>query len=404
MESGKTQTMEKTHQARIEVSPFRKVIAKSNIVPLRKTTAASSQIPGFKDIHLSAKEDFAESMRRIYAWYECQMIDRPPVRFAEHNSQYNIDTTKKYTPEENKERYFDTESVIDDFVHSIESKKFLGETLPVYWPNLGPDVYAAFYGSPLVFGEVTSWSQPIIKGMADVAKLKLDTNNEYFKKLDELTSHALERCEGKFLVGYTDLHPGMDCALAWRGMEQLCFDLIDNPDIVEALVAKASEDFAEIFNSSNKILKSAGQPSVNWMEIPSFEEVYIPSCDFGVMMSPDQFEKFALDAIKAEVKHATHNIFHLDGKGVARHLDAILEIPEITAIQWVQGVGEDLPIMQWIPLIKRIQDAGKGVIVDLKKHELEGFIDQMRPEGIFLWISENDESEQQRILKRLEKW
>lgn len=49
----------------------------------------------------------------------------------------------------------------------------------------------------------------------------------------------------------------------------------------------------------------------------------------------------------------THNIFYLDGRGVARHLDAILELPNVNAIQWVQGVGLDQPILQWIPLIAR---------------------------------------------------
>ena len=62
----------------------------------------------------------------------------------------------------------------------------------------------------------------------------------------------------------------------------------------------------------------------------------------------------------------THNVFHLDGKGMLKHLDRILEVPEIQAIQWVHGVGDDLPIMQWAPVIRKIQAAGKGVVVDLQ--------------------------------------
>ena len=99
----------------------------------------------------------------------------------------------------------------------------------------------------------------------------------------------------------------------------------------------------------------------------------------------------------------THNVFHVDGKGVANHIDTIMAVPDVHAIQWVQGVGDDLPILQWIPLIKKIQ-AKKPVIVDLQPHELEPFIEQMEPEGIFLWIAVNDEAEQLAIMKRLEKW
>ncbi len=229
-------------------------------------------------------------------------------------------------------------------------------------------------------------------------------HNSYFHKVEELTSYALGRCHGNFLVGYTDLHPGMDCVLAWRGMEQLCFDLIEAPERVERMVEIASKDFNLIYDHFDNILKTNNQPSITWMEIPSFGKFHIPSCDFATMMSPEQFNHFALPAIQQQVRHCTHNVFHLDGRGVAKNLEPLLEISEINAIQWVQGVGEDLPIMQWIPLIKRIQDAGKAVIVDLQKHELEDFIEQMRPVGIFLWIDENDESEQRRIIRRLEKW
>ena len=95
------------------------------------------------------------------------------------------------------------------------------------------------------------------------------------------------------------------------------------------------------------------------MGIPSFGKMHIPSCDFGAMISPRYFKQFALPALLAEVQHMTHNIFHVDGKGVARHLDAILHLPNVQAIQWVQGMGDDLPIMQWVTLIKRDSSSGQ---------------------------------------------
>jgi len=82
-----------------------------------------------------------------------------------------------------------------------------------------------------------------------------------------------------------------------------------------------------------------------------------------------------------------HNIFHLDGKGMLRHLDRILAVPEIQAIQRVHGAGDDAPIMQWLPVIKRIQAAGKGVLVDLQLHELESFIAGTNPQGLYLCIA-----------------
>ena len=99
----------------------------------------------------------------------------------------------------------------------------------------------------------------------------------------------------------------------------------------------------------------------------------------------------------------THNIFHLDGKGVLRHINKILCIPEINAIQWVQGVGDDLPILQWMPVIRKIQAAGKGVLVDLQLDELEPFIAAMEPDGLFICVPA-EEKDQPDIIKRLERW
>ncbi len=140
------------------------------------------------------------------------------------------------------------------------------------------------------------------------------------------------------------------------------------------------------------------------MQIPSYEGMHIPSCDLGAMISPAMFEEFSLPFVRREVLHFRHNVFHVDGKGVARHLDRLLEIPEIQAYQWVQGVGEDRPILQWIPLIQKIQAAGKSVVVDLHLNELEAFMDAVAPEGVLLCIDESDPEIQRAVLLRLLKW
>jgi hypothetical protein len=236
----------------------------------------------------------------------------------------------------------------------------------------------------------------------NVSKLKLDMQNEYFTKIEALTRCALERCAGKSLVGYTDFHPGVDCVAVWRDPEQLCLDMLEHPDQVKTLIEIAIKDFQQIYDHFDAMLKAKKHLSVSWMGIPSFGKMHIPSCDFSALISPDFFNEFCLPVLQREVKPMIHNIFHVDGKGVARNLDVILAEPEVHAIQWVQGVGADLPILPWIPLIKRIQ-AVKPVIVDLQQNELEPFIEQMEPEGIFLWIATENEEEELAILKRLEK-
>ena len=356
-------------------------------------------------VELETKPDFNMAMKRIYAWYEGSIIDRVPIRFSRHNVEYeNVDSYNQWQGKELKKRWFDTEYQLNLFKNTIQAKSFKAETFPVYWPNLGPDVYAAFFGNSLRFGEITSWSEPLIKEGDDISHIKFDKKNQYFVKLEQMMSMALTECEGKYLVGYTDLHTGLDCVMAWMGQNALCLDLYDNPQNIKQLLELATRDFNLIYDHFDSILKQNNQLSVTWMEIPSFEKIHIPSCDFSALISPEHFREFYLPYLKKEVTHFTHNIFHMDGRGVANHLDAILEISQISAIQWVQGVGKDKPILQWIPLIKKIQRAGKSVVVDLHRNELEEFIQSIKPEGLFICIESENEEMEDAIINRIEKW
>lgn len=356
------------------------------------------------NIELEQKSDFDQCMKRIYAWYNQEIIDRAPIRFSAHNSEYSETRVMKGRSWSNlKARWWDTNYQIELFEHQLANSVFNAETFPVFWPNLGPEVYTAFYGIELEYKEVTSYSIPIIEDWAQLDTIKLDFNNPYFKKIEEMTMAALDRCTGKYLVGYTDLHPGLDCAAAFRDPQQLCIDFLLEPDEVKRLIDLSSRDFCRIFDYFDSILKKHNQPSVTWMGIPSFGKMHIPSCDFSAMISPEHFEEFVLPVIKTEIKHMTHNVFHLDGKGVANHIEYILDLPEINAIQWVQGVGDDLPIMQWVPFIKKLQAAGKSVVVDLQVSELELFMKEVSPKGIMLCINAEPDI-QMNIIKKVEKW
>ena len=357
-------------------------------------------------VEIEGMPHFDMSMKRVYAWFENEIIDRPPIRFQAHNAFLASATEEiaKKSKEGKKAWWFDVETQVGLFVDSIEGRRFHGETFPVYFPNLGPNVYAAFYGAELVFGEITSWSVPCVREWEEAEDLVLDWNNVYLKKLEELTRYALERCKNKALVGYTDLHPGLDCAAAWRDPQQLCLDMIEAPDQVEHLAELAIADFEKIYDHFDEMLKAAGQLSVSWMGIPSFGRMHIPSCDFSTLISPRFFQRFGLPILKREVQTMTHNVFHVDGRGVAKHLDTILSVPEVHAIQWVQGVGDDYPIMQWVPFIKDLQARNIPVIVDLSKEDLNDFISVMDPKGLFLWVATENEQEEVEILKRIEKW
>lgn len=355
-------------------------------------------------MELKTKPDFGQAMRRIEAWFAHEMIDRPPVRFAEHNADFSASRSLAgRTWPDLKSRWFDAEYQVDLFSESIRNRKFNGETFPIYWPNLGPNIYAAFYGAELQYGEITSWALPCVHDWNDIKKLKFNADNQYYRKMEEMMKLALQKCGNEFMVGYTDLHGSLDCAAAWRDSQMLCFDIVDSPEKVHELIRLADQNFFKVYDYYDDLLKKAGQMSITWMGIPSRGKMHIPSCDFTSMVSPEDFNEFYFPSLRAELKHMTHNIFHLDGKGMLTHLDVLLEQPEIHAIQWVQGMGVDLPVQQWFPVIRKIQAAGKGVVIDIQLDEIETLISSLKPEGLYICLAA-PEKMQNDILKRFEKW
>jgi len=353
---------------------------------------------------LNSKPDYDQCIARIEAWFEGEIIDRVPIRFHRHNAEYDhvIANSGHATL---RERWMDAEFQARTFLDSVHGKKFLAETFPVYMPNLGPNFYAAVHGAELEFGETTSWCQEMIDSRADLQKIRFSKDNPYYKSMYELTRAALEICQGEFLVGYTDLHPGMDCAAAWRGSEALCYDIMLDPEMVEELMRLSEEHFLEIYDDFDTILKAHGQPSVTWMNIPIPDgRIHIPSNDFSAMISPAEFDRYSLPGIKEEVKTMTHNVFHVDGTGVANHIDSILSVEGINVIQWVQGMGDYYPIMQHRPFIKYVQSKGASIIVDLNLADLERFMDEVNPKGIFLWTAADSVEQEEQVLRRLLKW
>lgn len=354
-------------------------------------------------MELETKPDYAEAMARIEAWYQQQVIDRPPVRFSRHNALYDAaDAASQARYPSLRDWWFDVEAQIERFHRGMEGKHYHGETFPVFWPNLGPNVLAACYGSELAFGEVTSWAEPILHDYAQ--KPVLDMQSPYLKNLEAQTRLALECAPGRYLVGYTDMHPGMDWLAALRGTQELLYDLYDEPEAALALLDDVTTGFLSFYDHFDQMLKAAGQPSVTWMEIPAEGRLHIPSSDFSTMLSADHYLQFVHPALERECSAMTHNIFHVDGKGVARHLDTILQLPNLQAIQWVQGMADDMPILQWVPLIKRVQAAGKSVVVDLQLDELDPFMERVDPEGILICIGTESEAQELEIINRLLHW
>lgn len=332
------------------------------------------------------KPDFEEVFKRYEAWWHGEILDRPLVSIS-FNKPPEEQIPLPPAPADLRTRWLDAVYVAAATCAQIENRVFFADSLPVAFPNLGPEVFSTFYGCPMEYGEHTGWTSPILKTLDEAAieGLKLDWNCFHFKKLEELTRALLERASGRFIVGYTDLHGGADALAALRDPQELLVDTLECPDIIRKAIDRINPDFLAVYDHFYEILTAAGMPSTTWTTATGKGRYHIPSNDFSCMISEKAFQELFLPGIVEECRHMDRCLYHLDGPQALRHLDALLEIDEIQAIQWVPGAGQD-DWKKWIPVYRKIQDRGRSLqLVALPATDIGLLMENLRPEGV--WIS-----------------
>jgi len=352
------------------------------------------------------KPDYEEVLARFEGWWECEIVDRPIVSITYPKPAKKQRPVPEMVYASWRERWLDTQFYVERAVIGLNNHVFYADALPVVFPNLGPEVFSAFYGCPLEFSETTSWSEPILENwqLESVAKLQLDMECFYSQKIWELTDALLEAAKGKFIVGYTDLHPGGDAIAAFRDPQQLCIDMIEQPKAIKTLVERITDDFLKVYEMYYEKLTAAGMPSTTWLKATCGGRYHVPSNDFSCMISNAMFEHTFLPGIIRECQHMDRNIYHLDGPQALRYLDTLLSIPEIHAIQWVPGAGRDY-WAYWIKVYQRIQAAHKAFCLHVPIDDLDQLFEVLKPEGAWVTIGGvHDQETADCVLRKFVGW
>ncbi|HOZ48479.1 MAG TPA: hypothetical protein PLO37_19860 [Candidatus Hydrogenedentes bacterium] len=352
---------------------------------------------------IEAVPDWPQRLARQDAFWHGAVIDRPVVvmTLPKPSASCTWPSPRDYAT--HRDRWMDTEGVVRHAVAFAQNTEFLGDALPMAWPNLGPEVFSAFFGMEMEYSAETSWGIPNLLDWADADALTLSKENGYWKKLLEMTDALLDAGRGLFYVGMTDYHPGGDALAAFRDPAQLNLDLLLYPDQVKRLLDRVTHLFFETFDFYYEKLVAANQPISSWPGIVSTRKWYVPSNDFSCMVSDAMFEEFFLPGIREECRHLEASIYHLDGTGALRFLDRLLEIPELNAIQWVYGAGRGRA-SDWLDVYKRCQAAGKGVQVGIGIDELDTMMEHLRPEGIWMSVGVENVAQATYVLDRVSRW
>ncbi len=324
---------------------------------------------------------------RYEAWWNAGRLDRSPVTLYVESK--NSPPMPRSTHATLRERWLDVEFQVESALVGLENNPCLGDSVPTWMPNVGPDLTSTLFGAELIFGENTSWCQHTIPEITDWERF-IDTppnfTNIYWKAIEEMIDLAAERFAGRFYVSMPDLHGTFDILAGLRGPENLCLDIMDDPELVRRAAQHATRAYIEGYRRLYQRLTAFGQPSTTWCSYLHDGTAYVPSCDFWCLVSKEIGEDLIRPTIELEMVPLERTIFHLDGPQALHHLDVTLRLPRLNALQWVYGAGHGRA-MDWLHVYRRSLEAGKAVqILAEDANDALGVLRELGPAGLWLTV------------------
>jgi hypothetical protein len=319
--------------------------------------------------------------QRYEAWWQCEVVDRVLIGITAPRCEVPEETV---APDDLFDYWMNPERAVARVERHLAATYFCGDAFPVAQPVGGGFVaaLAAFLGSPVrLIDTRTSWSGHIIDDWATRPAFAFDPANEWWQRVARLLAAGAEHAAGRYFVSVPDLNGPGEVLARLRGTAPLAIDLLENPDAVLEAMPEINQAWYRCWQACNGVIHQHVGGYVFWMGMWSELPATDLQTDFSIMISKPQFDRFFLPFVEEQTRLVQRTAYHLDGPGAVRHLDSLLDLPRLNAIQWVPGAGAP-PVSYWLPLLRRIQAGGKGLWLWAEPWEVPILLGELEPEGL----------------------
>ena len=287
---------------------------------------------------------------------------------------YNMPEELKWKDMDDK--YQDPQRIVDRYRYFCQTHAFLGESFPNLNIDFGPGSLASYLGSEIGFKEDTVWFNKCLDGWDGVPKLTFDPENKWFKKHLQLAKDCQALAGDDFYVDMPDLMENIDVLASLRGAQDILFDLLDEPEMIGERIQEVTDIYYEYYDRFYDVIKDEeGGNAYTVFQIWGPGRTVKLQCDFSAMMSPEDFRKYIQPSLRSQSENVDHVLYHLDGPAAIKHMDALMEIDGIDALQWTSGdAGPDGTLPDWDVIYDKAIAAGKSIWVKVYSGEFEDWI------------------------------
>ena len=352
------------------------------------------------------KEDIDIVRKRLYAFWDREMIDRAlisviaPKERGKNISMFQNSRDLSDKPEELRKYWEDPETIYKNNMERLENTFLGGETLPVIFQNYGTSGHCNYYGAVPEYGNDTIWFNPVWEDLSEAAERYTE---ESLKKHLEITAYLTEHGKDKYFVGMPDSCGTLDALGHLYGTENVLMDMISDPEEVKEAVHIVNQGWRktnELFYQMTKDLNGGGAHA--WMHLLAPGRLGQMQCDMSVMFSKELYGEIVVPELKEQMEWLEYPVYHFDGVEQEKHLDHLLMFEKLKAFQWTHVAGQP-SASHFLPILKRIQEAGKGLIIMAPASDVPILLENLSGKGLYIHTETEDMETAKEIVKYVER-
>lgn len=294
--------------------------------------------------------------------------------------------------------------------YGLSRRAFPADCLPLAGADMGPGSLCLYIGGEPEFTPQTVWFHPSIQGVEAPETLPpftFDPNGRWWRLTEATLRAHVEAGRGKYFASCPDLAENLDILSALREPQTLMMDMIERPEWVRQKLAEINRVFFEAYERIYDMIRlEDGSSCFGAFVLWGPGKTAKVQCDAAAMISPDMFAEFVVPPLKQQCAWLDCSMFHLDGTQCIGHLDALLAIDELDAIEWTPQAGiEQGGASRWYPMYRRILAAGKSLqVLGVEPGEVIPLLDAIGGRGVYVMTHFENTRQAESLLAQVENY
>lgn len=349
------------------------------------------------------KKNLEETKQRYINWWNHKGIILNMWEHFQEGVKPHADIPMPPAPKDLNQKWFDPQWRADYLDWYVSHSSLMADMLPVANTQLGPGSLAAILGGVFEGGEDTIWIHPDPNYTDDIV---FNPNHPNYLLHKELLKACKQKAQGHYYVGMPDLMEGLDVLAAIKGTDKVLLDTVMQPEVLEHQMQQINDIYFKVFDELYDIIREGDEMAFCYFSSWAPGKMSKLQSDISTMISVDDYRRFVQPFIREQCQKIDYTLYHLDGVGAMHHLDALLEIKELNAIQWTPGVGEPQGgSPKWYDLYKKILAGGKSIMACwVTLNELRPLLDNIGGDGVHLEMDFHNEREVEQALRIIEEY